>query len=91
MLLSRVSGLHNATNTPLHPLLGRRCHDRETAQCIQWRNVLHQKEIPWLTGHRVQGQAVYPAAAYVAMAVENITTLASNTDLGLIEIRDFQI
>ncbi|KAI0534672.1 hypothetical protein GGR58DRAFT_505021 [Xylaria digitata] len=36
----------------------------------QWRNILRVKDLPWLGDHRLMSDAVFPAAGYVAMAVE---------------------
>ncbi|KAL8400946.1 hypothetical protein RB594_001102 [Gaeumannomyces avenae] len=91
MALSRVSGLHKTAQDPIHPLLGRRCHDRETSQSMQWRNILSPKEVPWLAGHRVQGQMVFPATGYISMTLEAISLLAGASDVGLFELRDLQI
>ncbi|KAI0446147.1 putative polyketide synthase [Xylaria telfairii] len=35
-----------------------------------WRNVLHIDEVPWLVDHKVEAQVVFPAAAYLTMAME---------------------
>ncbi|KND87975.1 Nonribosomal peptide synthetase 14 [Tolypocladium ophioglossoides CBS 100239] len=91
MSLSRLSGLHSSLRAPPHPLLGKRCHDRETVQGIQWRNILHPKEIPWLHGHQIQGQIVFPATGYIAMAVEAIAILAGTSSIGLVSIEDLRI
>lgn len=91
MALSRLSGLHNSLQAPPHPLLGKRCRDRETSWGIQWRNILHPKEIPWLHGHQIQGQIVFPATGYIAMAVEAITILAKSSSIGLVSIEDLHI
>lgn len=36
----------------------------------QWRNVLRVKDLPWLKDHCVMSEIVFPAACYVAMAIE---------------------
>ncbi|KAF9871785.1 hybrid PKS-NRPS protein [Colletotrichum karsti] len=35
-----------------------------------WRQILRLNELPWLNGHKVQGQVVFPAAGYCVMAME---------------------
>ena len=42
----------------------------------RWRNYLRQSEIPWLSQHVVDGKTVFPAAGYISMAIEAITSLA---------------
>jgi hybrid polyketide synthase / nonribosomal peptide synthetase ACE1 len=44
-----------------------------------------------LAGHAVQGQAVLPAAAYVAMALEASQLLTPSDDIHLIELMEFTI
>ena len=39
-------------------------------QDMRWRHVLKPTEIPWLLGHRLQNQVVFPAAGYVITALE---------------------
>ena len=36
----------------------------------RWRNHLRASEIPWVNDHKVQSNVVYPAAGYIAMAIE---------------------
>ncbi|TWU75743.1 putative nrps-t1pks biosynthetic cluster [Metarhizium rileyi] len=74
-----------------HPLLGKRCFDRETTRTRQWRNVLHTKEISWLFGHKIENHLVLPATAYVSMAVEAINLAAGDAKIGLISIEQLHI
>ncbi|OIW26267.1 putative equisetin synthetase [Coniochaeta ligniaria NRRL 30616] len=89
--LSRLSGFHMHLKDPPHPLLGRRCIDRETSDKVQWRNLLRPKEIPWLKGHQLQNQIVFPASGYIVMAIEAILAVTGNSALSLIHIHDFTI
>lgn len=91
MSLSRSSGLYRGTQDAPHPLLGRRCYDRETSDIIQWRNIMSPKEIPWMTGHQIQNQITFPATGYLAMAIEAINAYAGNASIGLIDVRDLRI
>lgn len=36
----------------------------------RWRNVVRPSEIPWVHDHKVQSNIVYPAAGFLAMAIE---------------------
>ena len=56
-------------NNASHELLGV-LSPYSTARDLRWTNVLKVAEIPWLTGHQLQGQMVFPASGYVAMALE---------------------
>jgi acyl transferase domain-containing protein/NADPH:quinone reductase-like Zn-dependent oxidoreductase len=35
-----------------------------------WRNVLRAKDVPWLNHHKLGPQTVFPASAYICMAIE---------------------
>ncbi|KAK6227566.1 PKSN polyketide synthase for alternapyrone biosynthesis protein [Colletotrichum tabaci] len=41
-----------------------------------WHNVLRIDELPWLVDHVVDGAALFPAAGYLAMAIEAVRSLA---------------
>lgn len=89
--MSRTSGAHTIARGPPHPILGRRCVDRETSHEIQWRNLLRPKEISWLKGHKIQRQIVFPAAGFVAMAVEAMKALAGKSNIALVTIENLII
>ncbi|KAJ5710181.1 lovastatin nonaketide synthase [Penicillium malachiteum] len=91
MSLSRGSGVYRNAQGKPHPLLGRRCQDRETLDFIQWRNILSAREISWLRNHQIENQTILPAAGYVCMAIEAISDYAKDSNIGLIGIRDFHI
>ncbi|RAQ68107.1 polyketide synthase, partial [Aspergillus flavus] len=58
-----------------HELLGFRCTEVTDLE-PSWRNVLHLEDVSWLSEHVLQGQVVFPAAAYIAMAGEAIQQLS---------------
>ncbi|OAL67584.1 hypothetical protein A7C99_1448 [Trichophyton rubrum] len=87
---SRVATSYTTREAP-HPMLGVNVVEGTTETQIQWRNILFPKEITWISGHRLQGQNVFPASGYVCMAIEAIMTLASNRDVQLIELEDVDI
>ncbi|KAI3326232.1 hypothetical protein HD806DRAFT_552530 [Xylariaceae sp. AK1471] len=66
---SRRSRALRARSEPGHPLLGTITPD-STGTDITWHNVLRIVDLPWLDGHQLQGQTVFPAAGYVALALE---------------------
>ncbi|KAI0470598.1 putative polyketide synthase [Xylariaceae sp. FL0804] len=37
-----------------------------------WRNILKVQEVPWLQDHKLESQAVFPAAGYLAMVIEAV-------------------
>lgn len=52
-----------------HYLLGSLQPD-STIETKRWRNHLRASEIPWFLDHRIQDKPVFPASAYVSLAVE---------------------
>lgn len=54
---------------PRHDLLGSQVTDGNKLTTT-WRNILDINEIPWLRDHCLGPSIVFPAAAYLAMAVE---------------------
>ncbi|KAK3309308.1 polyketide synthase [Chaetomium strumarium] len=76
-----------------HPLLGDPTPD-SSAQALRWKNMLKPSEMQWLEGHTVQGQTVFPAAGYVATALEAARVLAAGSarkSIRLIELSNMTI
>ena len=89
-LESRLSRLIRQRDTPVHELLGTVQPD-STKVLLRWRNMLSEKEVPWLSGHKLQGQTVFPAAGYISMAVEAAMQLAGDREVESIEMSDLMI
>jgi hybrid polyketide synthase/nonribosomal peptide synthetase ACE1 len=51
-----------------------------------WRNLIRPKELPWLEGHCIQGQMVFPASGYVIAAFEACLKLIEGEKFTSIEI-----
>ncbi|KAH7043968.1 polyketide synthase [Macrophomina phaseolina] len=88
---SRVSAGYKYREEPPHPILGVKSIEGTTGPQVQWRNILTQREVSWMPGHKLQGQTVFPAAGYVSMAIEAVMTLAGENSVQLIELSDFVI
>ena len=73
-----------------HILIGK-LSDQSTPSALQWRNSIRPRDIPWLDGHQLQGQIVFPGAGYVIMAAEAATHIANGRSVQLLEITDLQI
>ncbi|KAK8024536.1 polyketide synthase [Apiospora rasikravindrae] len=86
---SRISKTNRLESRRPHQLLGRVYEDH--LDKMTWRNVLFEREIPWLVGHRFQGQILFPAAGYVNMAVAAAQQFARGRAVTLVEIRDLHI
>ncbi|KFA45451.1 hypothetical protein S40293_10148 [Stachybotrys chartarum IBT 40293] len=59
-----------------------------------WRNILQTEEVPWIRDHKLESQIVFPAAGYLAMAIEAVSQVsgldASQTNAAY-ELRDVNI
>ena len=87
---SRRSRRMRLRQQPFHPLLGDASPD-SAPHVWRWKNVLKPSEIPWVEGHQVQGQIVFPAAGYVTTAFEAARFLAEGKSICLIELSNFFI
>ena len=66
---SRLALDYRMRSAPRHPLLGAPSSDFNTLE-PSWRNIIRVSEIPWIRGHIIQSNIVYPAAGYISMAIE---------------------
>lgn len=73
-----------------HDLLGMRTADGLQGE-LRWRHLLRLSEIPWVRGHTLQGQIVFPATGYLVTAMEAARSWAGSRELALLDIRDFNI
>lgn len=87
---ARISKAHRLRSSAKHELLGIRSTD-ETEGELRWRNYLKPKEMPWLKGHQIQGQMVFPAAGFAAMALEAARNLSPFENIRLMELQEFSI
>ncbi|OQE41240.1 hypothetical protein PENCOP_c005G01989 [Penicillium coprophilum] len=87
---SRISRKMRTRKHGHHEILGFLSTD-SNAQELRWLNVLKQSEIPWLAGHQLQGMTVFPAAGYIAMALEASRHVAGNRQVKLFELHDLII
>lgn len=89
---SRASRAFRTRSEPTHQLLGNMLPDGTADKEYRWRNLISVKEVPWLDGHKLQGQTVMPAAGYVSMAFEASTVLVpSGRSVKLLEVEDVSI
>ena len=87
---SRISRNLRLREHKVHSLLGDATPD-SSPHHLSWKNLLKIKEIPWISGHQLQNQTVFPAAGYVAAALEASQLLANGNSVQLIEVEDFVI
>lgn len=87
---SRVSKTTRTRQERTHELLGQRSANDAEGE-YHWRNYIKPGEINWLQGHKIQGQMLFPAAGFAAMALEASKVLAPSNEVSLVELRDFSI
>ncbi|OAR05948.1 hypothetical protein LLEC1_01404 [Akanthomyces lecanii] len=87
---SRASAAFAYRPESSHLLLGTPTTEKTNGDWC-WRNYLRLEEIPWLRGHKIESQIVFPATGYIAMVVEAAAIIAGTKSLRLIELRDLQI
>ncbi|KFY29675.1 hypothetical protein V494_08556 [Pseudogymnoascus sp. VKM F-4513 (FW-928)] len=87
---SRIARKMRLRSEPFHELLGVP-HVDNTELERRWSNVLKIAEVPWLTGHKLQGEPVFPAAGYASMAFEAAKAIIGNRPVKLIELKDLVI
>jgi hybrid polyketide synthase/nonribosomal peptide synthetase ACE1 len=89
---SRRSRRRRRETKAVHEILGVFSPD-STPHNLRWTNILKVSEIPWLEGHFLQGQVIFPAAGYVAMALEATRMYASQLGdaVELLELNNFVI
>jgi hybrid polyketide synthase/nonribosomal peptide synthetase ACE1 len=87
---SRFAKAIRSRKDEAHELLGHVTPD-STHQEMRWRNILRLNEIPWVEGHQIQNQIVFPAAGYVVLAIEASRKLVEGPYLRVIEIQNLSI
>ncbi len=66
-----------------NPLLGRRFASSRQPETILWESRIGLGDIPYLTDHRVARSAVFPASAYVEMALSGVRSFLPGQDFDL--------
>ncbi|KAJ4293295.1 Polyketide synthase 19 [Kalmusia sp. IMI 367209] len=90
---SRSSRVFRTRSESRHELLGHSVThgDREKRE-VHWTQLIRLSELPWLAGHRIQGEVLFPAAGYLAMTYEAATRLVDEQQpLSLVELHDIDI
>lgn len=76
---SRITKDWKFRQFPNHELLGSRMTGSTDLEPT-WRGFLSLESIPWLNDHFLQGELVFPGAAYVCMAGEAVLQLVPGAD-----------
>lgn len=88
---SRLSEQYHFRRRPPHELLGVRTRDDNQYE-MRWRNILKLEKLPWLEGHKFQGQPLLPASAYCIMALDAARALLDDSGRVpvLVELQDLE-
>lgn len=88
---SRISKEYRLRQNPRLSLLGAP-HPKMTGSARLWRGQIRVAEQPWIRDHKIHTSVLYPAAGYVAMAVEAAAQMATDDQkLREFRLRDVQI
>ncbi|KAI9699171.1 MAG: Type I Iterative PKS [Bogoriella megaspora] len=87
---SKKSRAFRTRTEPVHELLGT-CTTNGQNDEMTWRNIMRVSELDYLRGHIFQGQILFPAGGYVAMAYEAAVRLAGNYQVSLVELHELRI
>ncbi|PWY77879.1 polyketide synthase [Aspergillus eucalypticola CBS 122712] len=85
---------HTMCKTPVHSLLGSRDELVEAVDATNvyhWSNVLCADRLNWLRGHILQGQMIFPATGYLALAVEAALQVAAGRPVQAITLEEVNI
>lgn len=75
---SRASRLFRSAPPP-HELLGRpTILDENGRREVHWRQIFKLRELPWVSGHIIQGKVLFPATGYLTMAYEAAVRLVDD-------------
>ncbi|KKY29773.1 putative lovastatin nonaketide synthase [Diaporthe ampelina] len=86
---SRLSAQYHFRERPPHELLGVRTRDDNQFH-MRWRNVLKLEQMPWVEGHKFQGQALLPASAYCIMVLDAAAVALNGHDASIVELQDLK-
>lgn len=87
---TRMSRTQRLRKNKPHPLLGARTSEEIEGE-YRWRNYIKPAELPWLSGHKIQGQLLFPGSGFAVLALEAASSLACDDEVRITELRDFRI
>jgi acyl transferase domain-containing protein/NADPH:quinone reductase-like Zn-dependent oxidoreductase/SAM-dependent methyltransferase len=66
---SRISSDYRLRSRPKHPLLGAPSMDWNPLK-PSWRNIIRIAELPWVRGHGIQSEILYPAGGFLGAVLQ---------------------
>ncbi|KAM0285942.1 hypothetical protein ACHAO9_008534 [Fusarium lateritium] len=90
---SRASRNFRTPKHAPHELLGQSVsHGEQSRREVHWRQVMRLNELPWLRGHKIQGEVLFPASGYLSMAYEATMRLVDEQQsVRIVEMHDIDI
>ncbi|KAI1751035.1 hypothetical protein F4782DRAFT_201506 [Xylaria castorea] len=88
----RASAEQRARVYPRHDVLGSRVSGL-SKKSASWRNVLRQRDLPWLKDHNLGGTAIFPAAGHLSLAIEALRQICETSGKTFegVKLRDVDI
>ncbi|KAK7748161.1 Type I Iterative PKS [Cytospora paraplurivora] len=87
--VSRLASQYHQRHQPPHELLGVRTRDDNQFE-LRWRNILKLDKLPWVEGHKFQGQALLPASAYCVIALDAAKFVLNDRPASMVELQDLE-
>ncbi|KAI0455760.1 hypothetical protein F5B21DRAFT_180963 [Xylaria acuta] len=90
---SRSARIFRTQSQARHELLGHSVtHGERDKREVHWKQLIRLNELPWLAGHRIQGEVLFPASGYLSMTYEAAIRLVDDKQpLRLVELHDIDI
>ncbi|KAI1146399.1 hypothetical protein F4825DRAFT_456522 [Nemania diffusa] len=88
----RASAEQRARAYPRHDLLGSRISGL-SKKSASWRNILRQRDVPWLKDHNLGGTAIFPAAGHLSLGIEALRQICETSGKAFegVKLRDIDI
>ncbi|KAF4818956.1 Fumagillin dodecapentaenoate synthase [Colletotrichum siamense] len=85
----RIFKAYRDCQFPMHDLLGRQNFETSALEPT-WRKVLQVEDLPWLGDHMINGQIIFPFAAYLSIAEEALRQVTGGV-LEAFSAKDFSV
>lgn len=88
---SRLSREHRFRSHGRHALLGTRSTSSSSFEPT-WRCLMNTQNTPWVCGHVIMEEVIFPAAGFISMAIEAMKQVTSDTNAVVqYQLRDISI
>lgn len=87
---ARVPAERLSNKLPFNPLLGWKSPYSEGNE-TSFRNVFTLDDLPWIRGHNIGGEVLFPMTGFMSLAIEAVRTLLSASKPTTIGLKEFHI